>query len=77
MFYGANFTTARFRRDRTQHEQTFLLPDKVICFMTLRMVLDVLEVEQRRPLGVSVLHVRSQSLSEFKCQATLASRVIS
>jgi hypothetical protein len=48
---------AIFFRRTQQHEKTFLLPDKVICFVTLRMVLDVLKVEQRWPLCIStVLH---------------------
>lgn len=53
MFYGADFTT----------EMLLLLPDKVICFMTLRMVLDVLKMEQRWPLCIAVLH---GSKSKFK-----------
>lgn len=50
---------------RPQIAEFFLLPDKIVCFMALRMVFDVLEVKQRRPLRESVLHCSSHLHNSF------------
>lgn len=76
-FYGATFTTPAWAAGSINpivfllahatatKRGLFLLPDKIVCFMALRMVFDVLEVKQRRPLRESVLHCSSHLHNSF------------